>query len=167
MSNKNSSCRINLSFKHSSPEQMAAYEILNKVENKTEYVAQLVLTATGTEDPRKAEPLTREDLRAILTELLPGMLERGTVQTAQPRNLLANSGKVEPDQEVRETDCGEDHSGNENDPGTCGADSTRNATESRGTDVYGVADASKGGEAALDIDVPDDFLDGLADMFGL
>ena len=167
MSNKNSSCRINLSFKHSSPEQMAAYEILNKVENKTEYVAQLVLTATGTEVPRKAEPLTREDLRAILTELLPGMLERGTVQTAQPRNLLANSGKVEPDQEVRETDCGEDHSGNENDPGTCGADSTRNATESRGTDVYGVADTSKGGEAALDIDVPDDFLDGLADMFGL
>lgn len=25
----------------------------------------------------------------------------------------------------------------------------------------------RGGEAALDIDVPDDFLDGLADMFGL
>lgn len=167
MSNKNSSCRINLSFKHSSPEQMAAYEILNKVENKTEYVAQLVLTATGTEVPRKADPLTREDLRAILTELLPGMLERGSVQVTQPHDRLVDSGKSDPGQEVHETVRNEGHGGDENDPVTCDADSTGNATESRGTDIHGVTDASKASDAALDIDVPDDFLDGLADMFGL
>lgn len=88
MSSEKNSRRINLSFKISSPEQNQAFEILNNVSNKTEFITQLILQNKGIEYDAKGKT-TKELIKEALIELLPtaqfqGLFPQQSIVTARP-----------------------------------------------------------------------------------
>lgn len=155
MSEKNSSRRINLSFKQSSPEQMQAYELLSGMESKTEYVTQLVLSNAGIEPKQKnGNVLTREDLRAVLTELLPQILANDNTMRSK---LLGTAGEAKPDVDASL------------DPEQRKAPDEPIISSNDGTSEAETKDGDVGGWGTntLDLDIPDDFMQDIAGMVGL
>lgn len=73
MSSEKNSRRINLCFKLSSPDQQKAHKILLEVENKTQYITDLILSNNDIAYEAKGST-TKELLKEALLEILPDYL---------------------------------------------------------------------------------------------
>lgn len=164
MSSEKNSRRINLSFRLSSPDQLKAYEILNGVENKTQFITDLVLRNSDVEYVSKGTT-TKEMLREVLKELLPKYMASYTAAHSVPAAAAVeereepqrSAPKVEEDAplfSVPSLDVGEKE---EQHP------LIADAVEEN--DIVSDTDSDTAGDASA-LDVDSDFMMGLLEMMG-
>lgn len=159
MSNEKNSRRINLCFKLSSPDQLRAHKILLEVENKTQYITDLILSNSDVTYEAKGTT-TKEALKEVLMEILPTYMATHAAGRAPAAAVVAESSEqaMFEDQSDFENERKEEQHPHE----ASAVEDSINGSEDSASEDFGIMNEESGEVDSVFLDglmslMPDDF----------